>query len=68
MRAKSETKTDVISRLLDIPSTDPEDARRRKLLNIMLLSVAMFALTISVVLFVVTPMGLAGEQEEVRLL
>jgi PAS domain S-box-containing protein len=42
----------VIAQLLDVPSIDPEDARRRKLLNIILLSllaVDVFALLLSIV-------------------
>jgi len=38
----------LISQLLDVPATDPEDARRRKLLNVLLLGIG--AITILIVL------------------
>ncbi|MGD2143731.1 MAG: ATP-binding protein [Anaerolineae bacterium] len=42
-----------ISRLLDVPSTDPDDARRRKLLNILLMGMAALSLLTFVAAIVV---------------
>jgi signal transduction histidine kinase len=49
-----------LNQLLDVPSTDPDDARRRKLLNILLLSIA--AMTILILLTVVL-VDIAGLEE-----
>jgi PAS domain S-box-containing protein len=46
-----------LNQLLDVPSTDPDDARRRKLLNILLLSIA--AMT-TLILLTVALLGIAG--------
>jgi len=40
-----------LNRLLDVPSTDPDDARRRKLLNIVLSGVAILAILAGLVTF-----------------
>jgi len=40
-----------LNRLLDVPSTDPDDARRRKLLNIVLSGVAILAILAGIVTF-----------------
>ena len=61
-------KMNKLSNIINIPTLDPEDARRRKLLNIMLLALATGTLLLLVALLITAPMGLAGEQEEVRLL
>jgi PAS domain S-box-containing protein len=57
-----------LSDFINVPTPDAEDARRRRLLSIMLLGVATGTLLALVVLLIVAPMGLAGEQEEVRAL
>ena len=54
-----------LSNIISIPTLDPEDARRRKLLNIMLLGVALGVFLLLVALLVTAPLGLAGEREEV---
>jgi len=47
----------LVNRLLDVPSTDPDDARRRKLLNILLLGVAAIGV---LMLFTVTAVDILG--------
>ncbi len=61
-------KMNKLSNIINVPTLDPEDARRRRLLNIMLLAVATGALLMLAALLIAAPMGLAGEQEEVRAL
>jgi len=57
----------IISQWLDVPSTDPEDARRRKLLNILLFGMAIMALvTLSVIVFV-TITGLVSQDKTILL-
>ena len=58
----------LLSSIINIPAPDPQDARRRKLLNIMLLAVATATLFLLAVLLVVGPRGWAGGQEELRAL
>ncbi len=55
----------MIGELLDVLSTDPEDARRRKLLNIVLLGVGVATLLLLLATVVATVLGLAGEPGEV---
>jgi hypothetical protein len=52
-----------INQLLDVPSTDPDDARRRKLLNILLSGVATLTLLLLLVLIVFVIAGLKWEKE-----
>ncbi len=54
-----------LSSLLDIPGLEAEEARRRKLLNVMLLAIAASAILTLLVLIIVIPLGLTGEQSEV---
>lgn len=54
----------VINRLIDVPSIDPEDARRRKLLNILLLGVGALTLFTFLVAVLTTLLGAAGQQWE----
>ncbi|GAB4441629.1 MAG: hypothetical protein Kow00120_10220 [Anaerolineae bacterium] len=57
-----------IDQLLTVSSTDPEDARRRKLLNILLLGVAALALAVLAGISVIAVLGFAGEGLDVLLL
>ena len=61
-------KTNKLSNIINVPSPDPTNAHRRRLLNIMLLSTATAALLSLAALLITAPMGLAGEQGEVRIL
>jgi PAS domain S-box-containing protein len=54
----------VINRLIDVPSIDPEDARRRKLLNILLLGVGVLTLFTFFVAVLATLLGAAGQRWE----
>jgi PAS domain S-box-containing protein len=54
----------VINRLIDVPSIDPEDARRRKLLNILLLGVGALTLFTFLVAVLATLLGAAGQRWE----
>ena len=54
-----------INQLLNISSTDPEDARRRKLLSILLLGVLTLTLLVLAVTVFATLSGTAGEPDEV---
>jgi len=49
---------------LDVSELDPEDIRRRKLLNVMLLAVALSAAVALVLLAVTVPLGIAGAAGE----
>lgn len=52
------------SRLLDVPSTDPDDARRRKLLNLILSGVAVLSILAGVVTFVLANLlNIASRQD-----
>lgn len=53
-----------ISRLLEVPVTDPEDARRRKLLNILLLGMAVACSSVVVLTFIGGFLHLIGSPEE----
>jgi PAS domain S-box-containing protein len=55
-----------INQLLNVPSMDPDDARRRKLLNILLTGAGVIALLVIVVTTIALPFGMAGDPEEVR--
>ena len=69
MQEKDKPRESPITKLSDIinvSTSDPEDARRRRLLNVMLLGVAMAALLMLVALLVAAPMGLAGAAAAVR--
>lgn len=51
-------RENLFTRLLDVPATDPDDARRRKLLNVLLLSsvlIALAGLVIALVASIVLP-------------
>jgi len=52
----------VISKLLDVPSTDPDDARRRKLLNILLVGTAIGSALLLAVNFAADTAGLDSKQ------
>ena len=59
---------DVLRRLLgilEVPNQGPEDARRRRLLNIMLVAVAVGSLLTQLALLITTPLGMAGNQGEI---
>jgi signal transduction histidine kinase len=53
-----------ISRLLEVPVTDPEDARRRKLLNILLIGMTIACVSAIILTFVVGLLNLIGGPEE----
>ena len=57
-----------LSRIVEVGGIEPEDARRRRLLNTLLLAVAVSAILILVVVLIAAPLGFAGEPGEVRLL
>ena len=54
-----------ISQWLDVPSTDPDDARRRKLLNILLLGAGSITLLALLATSIATVTATAGEPEKV---
>jgi PAS domain S-box-containing protein len=54
-----------LSRALDVPGVAPRDARRRRLLNVLLLGVAGAAVFMVIVLLIAVPLGLAGGETEV---
>lgn len=56
------------SQILNVPSTDAEDARRRKLLNILLLGVAALSLSLLLLTTIAVILGQAGQQLETMLL
>jgi len=51
-----------LSRLLNVPSTDPDDARRRKLLNILLAGIAALAILILLATIIAEFVGVEREQ------
>jgi len=51
-----------LSRLLNVPSTDPDDARRRKLLNILLAGIAALAIFILLATVIAEFVGVEREQ------
>ncbi len=55
-----------LSNIINVPTDDPIHARRQKLLNVMLLAMAIGALLLLAALFVLAPTGLAGKQKDVR--
>jgi len=57
-----------LSRLLEVAVTDPEDARRRKLLNILLAGVGAIGLLALLATLVFSMFGAAGQPGEVNLL
>ncbi|MBD3412932.1 MAG: PAS domain S-box protein [Candidatus Aminicenantes bacterium] len=57
-----------LSQVLDVNSTDAEDARRRKLLNVLLLAAAASAVVLLVVLVITAPLGLIGEKGQISIL
>jgi PAS domain S-box-containing protein len=57
------TIKDRISQLLDVPSMDPDDARRRKLLNILLLGVAVVGILLTVAVITLAIVGLTEMNE-----
>jgi len=57
-----------LSNILDIPSSDPEDARRRRLLNVLLLASAGSALVMLLVVLITAPIGLIREPGQVSIL
>ena len=52
------------SQLLEVPATDPEDARRRKLLNILLAGFGFLSLASVVLTAIVGLLQLIGRPEE----
>ena len=52
----------LLSQLLEVPSTDPGDARRRKLLNILLLSIAVLMLLLVLVTAIASLTGALGRE------
>ena len=61
-----ENKTTLLTKIIDVGVLDPEDARRRRLLNILLLAMAIVASLMLVITLVIAPMGIAGHPQEVR--
>ncbi len=59
---------DLLKSILTVSVPDPEDARRRRLLNVTLVFVFAAALAMLVALAIVGPLGLAGERTEVTAL
>lgn len=57
-----------IQRLLDVPSTNPDDARRRRLLNTLLAGMGLFTLVGLVVVAVARALGLAPPWQSTRLI
>lgn len=57
----------IVSQLLDVPSIDPDDARRRKLLNILLIGTAAMTLLILLATGVVDVTDLIGQDETTSL-
>ncbi len=58
----------LIQQLIDVPSIDPEDARRRKLLNILLLGVGILTMTTLLLSLMAMIFNIAGESSEVEML
>jgi PAS domain S-box-containing protein len=58
----------IIDRLLDVPSTDPDDARRRQLLNILLLGIAVLLLVAILLAAVVGIAGLESPEQVANIL
>lgn len=54
-----------INQLLEVPTSDPEDARRRKLLNIILTGVACISFVMLLITAVMQLFGLVGTHQEV---
>ncbi|HEX3049992.1 MAG TPA: PAS domain-containing sensor histidine kinase [Aggregatilineaceae bacterium] len=59
---------ELIRKLIDVPSIDPEDARRRKLLNILLLGIGVLTLTTLLLSLTAMIFNMAGESSEVEML
>ncbi len=59
---------DLLKRLIDAPSRDPEDHRRRRLLNILLIGTILATAAVAVALPIASAYGAAGESGEVMLL
>jgi PAS domain S-box-containing protein len=57
---------DRINQLLDVPSMDPDDARRRKLLNILLLGLGTVVFLGLLIATISIPLEMAGNPQEVR--
>lgn len=53
---------------LDVPVTDPDDSRRRRLLNIILAGVIVLAFATSIVTFIMTTLGLIFTLEEAEII
>ncbi len=53
----------IVNQLLDVPSIDPEDARRRKLLNILLIGIGTITLLILLATSVANIIGLVNQDE-----
>ncbi len=60
-------KPEVINRWFDVPSTDPDDARRRKLLNILLAGTASLIAITVIVTGVLTTRAVGGDRQPVFL-
>lgn len=58
----------MLSQLVNVPSSDPEDARRRKLLNILLISLELIVILLLFTTTVTVIFGVAGQNLEVSLL
>jgi signal transduction histidine kinase len=58
----------ILFKLLDVPSSDADDARRRKLLNILLISLGFLALIGIIVIGLLTISGLMGNDPGIELI
>jgi PAS domain S-box-containing protein len=52
----------LLSQLLEVPATDPGDARRRKLLNILLVGIAVLMVLLVLVTFIASLTGALGQE------
>lgn len=57
-----------LAKLFEVPGLDPEDQRRRKLLNILLTALAVGSFLILIIVVFTAPLGIIGNRVEVQLL
>jgi PAS domain S-box-containing protein len=67
IRNSKQRMAGIVSRLLDVPSTDPDDARRRKLLNILLLGMTPLTLLTLLVTIFASTAGLESQERIIAL-
>jgi PAS domain S-box-containing protein len=58
----------LLAKIIDVRTLDPADTRRRRLLNVMLLVIAIVASLMLITVLVTVPMGVAGRPQEVMAL